>query len=97
MNYRSISSHRGCVDPQLIDLAARLDFNDVCFQVEGDQPRMLAELRDRADRSRLFERIHRRGMTVSLWVHEFEDLDPVWGAPAVDNDASSVLRSISSC
>ncbi len=86
MNYRSISSHRGCPDPRVIDLAARLGFNDVCFQVEGDQGLMLAELRDRADRSGLFQRIKGHGMTVSLWVHEFEDLDPAWGEPAVDNE-----------
>ncbi|MFW6061388.1 MAG: hypothetical protein ACOC93_01130 [Planctomycetota bacterium] len=87
MHYRSISSHRGCPDPQVIDLAARLGFNDVCFQTEGDQPFMLAELRDRADRSGLFNRIKRHGMTVSVWVHEFEDLDPAWGELAIANEA----------
>jgi hypothetical protein len=87
MNYRSISSHRGSPDPRLVELAARLGFNDVCFQTEGDQGRMLRELRDRADRSGTFEHIRRLGMTVSLWTHEFEDLDPAWGPIALENEA----------
>ena len=86
MRYRSISSHRGNPDPQVIELAARLGFNDVCFQTEGRQLVMLRELRERADRSGTFSLIKNLGMTVSLWTHEFEDLDPDWGAVALDND-----------
>jgi len=87
MKYRSISSHRGCPDPQVIELAAQLGFNDVCFQVEGDQAYMLRELRDRWNRGGLAARIKELGMTISLWVHEFEDLEPDWGEPSLENVA----------
>jgi len=86
MNYRSISSHRGMPDPQVIGLAARLGYNDVCFQIEGEQSRMLRELRERWDRSGTPEQIKALGMTISLWVHEFEDLDPEWGEPVLENE-----------
>jgi hypothetical protein len=86
MNYRSISSHRGMPDPQVIELAARLGFNDVCFQVEGEQSLMLRELRERWDRSGTPGQMKSLGMTISLWVHEFEDLDPSWGDPVFEND-----------
>ena len=86
MKYRSISSHRGTIDPQVIDLAAKLGYNDVCFQVEGKQQLMLRELRDRWDRSRLPERIHGHDMTISVWVHEFEDIDPAWGPLELGNE-----------
>lgn len=86
MKYRSISSHRGMPDPQVIDLAAKLGFNDVCFQVEGKQHRMLKELRERWDRSGTAKQIKDLGMTLSVWVHEFEDLLPEWGEPVIDNE-----------
>lgn len=86
MNYRSISSHRGMPDPQVIDLAARLGYNDVCFQIEGEQSRMLRELRERWDRSGTPAHIKSLDMTISLWVHEFEDLDPEWGEPVLENE-----------
>ena len=85
MKYRSISSHRGTIDPQVIELAAKLGYNDVCFQVEGKQQLMLRELRDRWDRSRLPQLIHGLDMTISVWVHEFEDVDPAWGPLELDN------------
>ncbi len=86
MNYRSISSHRGMPDPQVIELAARLGYNDVCFQIEGEQSLMLRELRERWDRSGTPKQIKSLGMTLSLWVHEFEDLDPEWGQPVLENE-----------
>ena len=73
-------------DLQIIDLAAKLGFNDVCFQVEGNQTLMLRELRDRWDRSRTPAQIKKHGMTISLWVHEFEDIEPEWGELVLDND-----------
>lgn len=85
MKYRSISSHRGMPDPQVIDLAASLGFNDVCFQIEGEQQVMLRELRERWDRSGTPAQIKAHGMTISLWVHEFEDIDPAWGELTVAN------------
>lgn len=85
MKYRSISSHRGMPDPQVIDLAAELGFNDVCFQIEGQQQLMLRELRERWDRSGTPAQIKGHGMTISLWVHEFEDIPPEWGDLVLDN------------
>ena len=86
MKYRSISSHRGMPDPQVIDLAAELGFNDVCFQIEGEQQVMLKELRERWDRSGTPAHIKGHGMTISLWVHEFEDILPEWGPLVLENE-----------
>lgn len=86
MKYRSISSHRGMPDPQVIDLAAKLGFNDVCFQIEGEQSLMLRELRERWDRSGTPAQIKGHGMTISLWVHEFEDIEPEWGPLELGNE-----------
>ena len=72
-------------DPQVIDLAAQLGFNDVCFQIEGEQQHQLRELRDRWDRSGTPAQIKSHGMTISLWVHEFEDILPEWGELTLSN------------
>jgi len=47
---------------------------------------MLRELRERWDRSGTPQQIKSLGMTISLWVHEFEDLDPAWGEPVLENE-----------
>ncbi|MFP4107072.1 MAG: hypothetical protein ACLFVU_13440 [Phycisphaerae bacterium] len=86
MDYRSMSFHEGWPDPRLVELGAKLGFNDLCFQTERGLYKPLAQLRQRADRSGYFEWAKRYGMTVSLWVHELMDYNPDWGEVAVDND-----------
>ncbi len=86
MNYRSLSFHESYPDEDLVRLGARLGFNDLTFQTEkGTMPRLL-DLRQRADREGYFRLAHELGMTVSVWVHEFNEYDPDWGEPAVDNE-----------
>jgi hypothetical protein len=86
MRYRSVSFHQSQPNLDLLCLAAELGYNDVTFQTECGTLEPLHALRRRADERGYFGRIRELGMTVSLWVHEFEDVDPAWGEPALNND-----------
>ncbi|MDA3960266.1 MAG: hypothetical protein PF961_05720 [Planctomycetota bacterium] len=87
MRYRSLSFHESMPDLRAIELGAKLGFNDVCFQTENGTVGPVAALAKRAAASGLFSMIQSLGMQVSVWVHEFADLDPAWGPVAIDNDA----------
>lgn len=85
MQFRSISCHQGWPNPKVVRLAARLGFNDVCFQTECGLLEPIRALVYRGRRSGTFELITSLGMSVSLWVHEFSDYNEQWGRPSPDN------------
>lgn len=85
MPYRSVSFHEAWPRPELIDLGARLGFNDCTFQTErGTMPR-LCDLRRRADEIGFFDRARRRGMTISVWTHELGEPRADWRPLNADN------------
>lgn len=88
MGYRSVAfvTYHTCKAP-MIETAARLGFNDVCFHTEhGDQAEDIRKVHEHLAASGLLELIEGKGMTISLWVHEFMDIPEAWGEPAVDNE-----------
>ncbi len=83
--YRSLSFHESWPNFELIRLGRRLGFNDLTFQTEGGTLPRLRELRERADRLGYFRLARELGYTITVWVHEFNELDPSWGEPAPGN------------
>lgn len=86
MDYRSLSFHGWGINPDLIRRGAELGFNDVTIQTEGGTVEELAEIREVGHEEGYFELAEELGMTVTVWVHEFEDYDGSWGPVALDND-----------
>ena len=86
MEYRSLSFHGWGINPDLIRRGAQLGFNDVTIQTEGGTTDELAEIREVGREEGYFELADELDMTITVWVHEFEDYDGAWGPVALDND-----------
>ncbi len=76
--YRIVSFHRGRADKALIELAAKLGFNGVQFQIEGSNEEGIADFAARDAREHLVDFCHSLGMQVTVWVHELSDLPGAW-------------------
>ncbi|MFW6061257.1 MAG: hypothetical protein ACOC93_00460 [Planctomycetota bacterium] len=84
-SYRSLSFHESHPDLELIRLGRRLGFNDLTFQTEkGTMPR-LEDLAKRAEAGGWFRLARELGMTVTVWTHELNELDPEWVAICPNN------------
>ncbi|MFW5846138.1 MAG: hypothetical protein ACOCXJ_07920, partial [Planctomycetota bacterium] len=87
MQWRSISFHMGGFDTRLIRQAAELGFNDICFQTEGNNRLLLADLDRRATTARLPDLLRELGLSATVWVHEFDERRDHLGGIACDNQA----------
>ncbi len=91
--YRSIAfqgmysdQHLHYCRPQVLREIARVGFNDICFHTEwGEEEEKLRRIHDYLEREGMLELADELDLTISAWVHEFMDLDPAWGEPALDN------------
>jgi hypothetical protein len=70
----------------LVRLAAQVGFNDVTIQTELYTMPKLEALRRWADQTGNFKFIKDQGMTLSVWVHELNDLPEDIGEPTLDNE-----------
>ena len=78
--YRSLSFHQSWPNLELIRRGAELGFNDLTFQTEGGTLSRLSDLRERADQIGYFRLARDLGFTITVWVHEFNEVESDWGA-----------------
>jgi hypothetical protein len=90
--YRSVSFGSGPekgivmeVEPELLRLAANLGFNDLTLQTERYMDGKMEALRDHAAEHGYIKLAKSLGMTLSVWVREFQDWDAVLGPKTIDN------------
>lgn len=75
------------VHPGVLKEVAALGFNDICFHVErGPQTKQITSMHQGLTESGLIDLIEELGMTTSVWVHEFMQLEESWGEPTADNE-----------
>lgn len=70
----------------MVKRAAQLGFNDVTIQTENVTMPKLEALRKWADSTGNFKFIKEQGMTLSVWVHELNDMPADVGLPTLDNE-----------
>lgn len=83
---RVVSFHGG-PRKDIIERAAELGFNEVQFQLERGNLVRLQQFAEREKKEDYIGFCHDRGMKVSLWIHELEDLPRDIGDITLDNDA----------
>ncbi len=88
LRYRAASYHAAHVEPGTLQQAARLGFNTVELQLEGDTMRGFETLRRRADETGLFHEVRELAMDIAVWTHELSGYDPaVHGPVEIGNPA----------
>ena len=73
------------LDRNLLRLSSELGFNDVTIQTEGRMAGLPEAIRRWADETGNLQAILDLGMTISLWVREFQDHEPGIGEISVEN------------
>ncbi len=83
---RVVSFHGG-PRKDIIERAAELGFNEAQFQLEMGNLERLKQFAEREKRENYIGFCHDRGMKVSLWIHELEDLPRDIGEITLENQA----------
>ncbi len=83
---RVVSFHGG-PRKDIIELAAKLGFNEAQFQLELGNVALLKGFAKREEKEGYVKFCHDHGMKVSLWIHELEDLPKDIGPITLENEA----------
>ena len=75
------------IQPGVLELAAKVGFNDVTIQTWGGTLNKMAGLRQWADQTGNFKLAKSLGMTLTVWVHEFQDWDKSIGPLEINNES----------